>query len=668
MYQGKIIEYIDQGSFICTLCLQEKGNRLHLLNLSNREVNLAPKRALLVSRSSMDTNSPRGELLNGLKQTEEMRRRLQQQVQVIELWELVKDEKGGFDYKYLAELCFGEHVTDDHVSALVRALFDDKLYFKMKDGWFLPNSEERIEQIVRQREEEAAREENLRQGSKWLTALIADKPVEEPPCRQEIIDLLVELAIYGPEAPHVKYGKELLSRVGISDIGQARGLLVRLGIWEEDENLDLIRLDIKGPFNERVLDAARKLTREEISRSEEEDLRDLNVFTIDGPYTRDFDDALSMEITGEEIQLGVHITDVAGVISPESILDSDASQRGSSLYLPCCQIPMLPHELSQDILSLMQGRDRRAISLLCRFDKTGNLLDYRFTPSLIRVRKRLTYDEVNFLYTEDETLGRLYRISQILHQRRIDQDAMVLSLPELSINIHPDSAISIEMVDQQSPSRNIVAEFMILYNWLAARFCREKGVPILYRGQEAPSERLSIDERGYVYFVFKQRRKLSPLMINTEPRPHKGLGLDVYTNVSSPIRRYSDLVIQRQIRNVLLNRAPAYDVEALEEIRMSLGTLLKDLAIVRRNRTRYWIQKYLLHHVGETFPAIILDVLKNSYRTLLLDVLLVVEMKRQNGQNLAEGQRVMIRIKKSDPWNDILRIEYAGQEAEKAAA
>jgi exoribonuclease-2 len=660
MNEGKIVEYIEQGRFICTLCLQDKGNRLHLLTPFNRELNLSPKRALLISNASIDTLSPREELLSRLRQIEALRKRLKAEVQVKELWELVREEEQGFDYKYLAQLCFGEMVTDDHISALVRALFEDRLYFKMKDGCFVPHSTEMVDLIIRQREEEARREERLREGSAWLMEILQDRVVRDPSCKEEIIQLLVELALYGVEAPNFKYAKELLLRTGISDVQRARQLLVKLAVWEEDENLDLHRFDIRTTFNSDVLHLSEELARAAFEDTKREDLRHLDIFTIDGPLTRDFDDALSIESRSDSITLGIHISDVANVISPDSLLDEEASQRGSSLYLPRRHIPMIPHNLSQDTLSLRAGCDRQAISLISRLDRSGHLLDYRFVLSLVNVKRQLTYDQVNEIYTMESPLEEAYQLSQFLRQRRIDQGALILSLPEVYVKINPDSSLSLEMVEQNTPSRMMVAEFMIFYNWLAARFCRDHNIPALYRGQQEPSEKLSITEAGYVYFVFKQRRKLNPLMVDTEPRCHTGLGLDAYTNASSPIRRYLDLVLQRQLRGYLIDGSPPYDKEELDNIRVSVEPILRDLERVKRNRVRYWIQKYLLQHMGEKFSAVVLDILRGRCRILLIDFLLVGEMKRDNGQDFFEGQRIMVTVKKSDPWNDLLSLEYAG--------
>jgi exoribonuclease-2 len=247
-----------------------------------------------------------------------------------------------------------------------------------------------------------------------------------------------------------------------------------------------------------------------------------------------------------------------------------------------------------------------------------------------------------------------------LRKKRLEQGALILSLPELTFHIKSGSSISLEMIPQDTPSRMMVAELMILYNWLAARFCRDNNIPILFRGQKNPSEILPIDERGYIYYVFRQRRKLHPLIIDTKPSPHTGLGLDVYTNLTSPIRRYLDLIVQRQIRDFLYNSPLRYNMENLEKTRLSVVESLRDLNIIKRNRTRYWILKYLSLNLKKNYPAIVLDVMKNKYRMILTDFLFTVEMKKGKDQNFSEGQNVLLKVKKSDPWSDSLILEWAG--------
>jgi exoribonuclease II len=659
MGHGKIIEFIDQGKIHCTLCMQDKGNKLHLLTPLNQQLNISPKRALLISNSSIDPQGNREEILNRLKQVDILRERLKKEICVKDLWDLIRDENESFDYKYLAQLCFGEDVTDDHISALVRALFEDKSYFRMKDGRFIPITEEKVEEAERQKEQEALKEERLNLGSAWLREALQKHvpPGSEP--ENAVIDILVELAVYGREAPNVKYGAELLLRAGINDVNEARGLLVRLGVWDEDEPVDLYRFNIRRSFDNDLLIQASGLSW--IDTRGREDLRYLPAFTIDGPSTRDFDDALSIEIIDDYLQIGVHIADAAELITPDSPLDREAFLRASSLYLPGRLIPMLPEKLSDDTLSLLEGKDRPAISLLARFDRAGNLHDYRFTTSVINVRQHWTYDHVNKIYDRNVLFTALYRLCDILHKKRIEQGALVLSLPEPSIETDENSAITIKMVSQETPSRMLVAEMMILYNWLAARFCRDNGIPTLFRAQKEPTGRLSVEGTDYIYYVFMQRKKLFPLVIDTEPDPHSGLGLDAYTNLSSPIRRYFDLVCQRQLKHFLVCGAGLYNRDELEKIRVSVGPTLKDLNLVKRNYLNYWILKYFEGHIGQEFPAIILDVMKKNYRIIMKDCLYVTEMKREGGQDFKAGMNITVKIRKAEPLDDTLRVEPTGR-------
>lgn len=656
MAQGKIVEYIDQGRFVCTVCLQDKGNRLHLLTPSNREVNLSQKRIMLISEATIDISRSREDLLERLKQKEEKRIRLKDQIDVKDLWELVQDEDETFDHKYLAHLVFGETVTEDHFSALMRALFENRLYFKMKNGHFLPYSKEKVEQIIRQREEEAAKTEKLRQGSDWLKEIQEGNKLNDPPCKADVVHLLIQLVLYGNDAPDFKYGKELLLNAGISDIRQARGLLVKLGEWEEDENLDLLKSGVETAFTQAQLEASARLTGQQADLAGREDLRDLPCLTIDGPFTQDFDDAISFKMVGDELHVGVHIADVAGAISEDSILDLTAAERASSQYLPRRHIPMLPEDLSRDVLSLRQGRDSNAISLLARFDKAGALLDYRFAPTVIHVAQQLIYEDVNAQLEGDPLFKEMHRFSQRLGHKRMHIGALNLSLPDLEVRFNGE--LSLKLVEQDTPSRIIVAEFMILYNWLAAKFCMENQIPILFRTQADPSERLPLDEKGYLYYVFRQRRKLSPLHIRTKPDPHSGLGVEMYIQATSPIRRYHDLVNQRQIHNYLLQKELIYDEKRLKEIRISTAPVIKSLGIIKRNRLRYWILKYLSQHRGKKLKALVIDEFKSKYRIVLTDFHMLADIKRQDGIILSQGQEILVEVKKADPWDDIINLEY----------
>ena len=660
MHQGKTIEYIDQGRIICSLCLQDKGSRLALLTTQNREINLSLKRVFLISTSTIDPIRPREGLIIRLRQIEELRKQLKNEVNVSDLWELVRDENESFDFKYLTHLCFGEDITDDHISGLVRALFEDNLYFKIKDGRFIPCSEKKIEQIILQREEERIKEEKIRIGSSWLRDVLQNKKVQDPEEKQQIVSALIDLVLYGKESLDFNFSRELLTRTGVTDTQETRKILVRLGVWDKDEPLELLRLKIRTVFSDRLIREAEVIKEEtEFNTLGREDLRDLECFTIDGSHTKDFDDALSMDTQGEYTRIGIHISDVTEFVLPDSELDKEALLRASSLYLPQRQISMIPEKLSHDATCLKQGVDRPAISLLANFDRQGNLYNYRFVLSVINVKKQLTYDGVNERINED-TFSQLYRLCEGLRRKRIEQGAMILSLPDLFIEIDCGTPVSLRLLSQETPSRKMVAELMILYNWLAARFCRDNNIPTLYRTQKAPSEVLTMGDKDYTHYVFKQRRKIHRLVIDTKPAPHSGVGMDVYTAVSSPIRRYLDLAVQRQIKGFLSDGVPLYNREELDQIRMRVDPILKDLNAVRQSRIRYWILKYLMGQLNRTFNAIVIDVMKSRIRMVLTDFMFVAEMKKDAGHKLSAGMYIFVKVRKSDPWTDELQLKFEG--------
>jgi exoribonuclease-2 len=657
MVEGKIVEYIDQKRFVISVCLKDKLSKLQLLTSSNHEVSISPKRPLLISSNSLNISKPREELLGELKTIERRRIEYMEKVSVHDLWELTHEEDEVFPFQYLTQLAFDDNITDDHISALVRALFADRVYFKLQDNSFIPHSPAKVEQIQNARVAAELREREIIEGASFLRGVINGRTTDNSTRKEKIIDVLTQLALYGNEAPDFKLGREMLSRAGIKDINQAYELLVRLNVWDEDENLDLHRFKTKIDFSELVLKEANTIMKKEVDPTGREDLTGLSIFTIDGPYTRDFDDALSLEPLRKGYRLGVHITDVTPFIEPDNYLDREASLRASSIYLPMHQIPMFPQELSNNALSLVKDRKRLAISLLADFDGDWNLTQYRFSPTVLRVEKQLTYDEVNTAYLHEPIFLALYRLAQALRQKRAANGAMMIPLPEIHFEFENDSTIRVKLIEQDTPARIMVSECMILYNWLVARFASDNGIPILYRSQEPPQERLPVDEYNYIYYVFQQRRKLQPLSIDTIPRPHSGIGVEAYTNVTSPLRRYLDLLVQRQIHSGICNGNPMYAESRLKELSVSIQQTLKDIDMMNRNQNRYWMLKYLGGRINDSIVAIVFQKLRSKYLIILTDLLFVAELPLISGHELSPGENIVVVVKKSEPRDDTLILE-----------
>jgi exoribonuclease-2 len=451
----------------------------------------------------------------------------------------------------------------------------------------------------------------------------------------------------------------MFSRAGIRDMNQAHNLLVRLDIWHEDENLDLHRFNIKIDFSRPALEETDRIVNTRVDFSGREDLTGLSVFTIDGPFTRDFDDALSLEAFNGGYRLGIHITDVAPFIEPDGPLDREAFGRASSIYLPADKIPMFPPELSNNALSLVKDVKRLAITLLADFDEHWNLIGHRFAPTVVQIEKQLTYDEVNETYLEDPIYLALYRLAQALRQKRAEGGAMLIPLPEIQFEFNDDGPVRVALIEQDTPAKLMVSECMILYNWLTAKFAAEYNIPILFRGQGPPQEILPIDESRYIYYVFQQRRKLHPLSVDTVSQPHSGIGVDVYTNATSPLRRYMDLLVQRQIHSSLATQRPVYTESRLKEICMSVQQTLKDIDLMRRNQIRYWVLKHLAGRIHERLPAIVFQKLRSKYLVILTDLLFVAELPSTSTHELSPGEEITVIVRRSAPRDDIVILELA---------
>jgi exoribonuclease-2 len=253
----------------------------------------------------------------------------------------------------------------------------------------------------------------------------------------------------------------------------------------------------------------------------------------------------------------------------------------------------------------------------------------------------------------------LYRLAQAFRQKRAMNGAMLIPLPEISFTFDDNSHLRATLIEQDTPARIMVSECMILYNWLAAKFASETGVPILYRGQEPPQEILPFDESHYIYYVFRQRRKLHPLSVDTLPQPHSGIGVDMYTNVTSPLRRYTDLLVQRQIRSALTEDKPVYTESQIKEINVSVQQRLRDVDMMKRNQIRYWILKYLAGRINERLPAIVFQKLRSKYLVILTDLLFVAELPLVSTYELSPGDEITVAVKRSVPRADILSLELA---------
>ncbi len=657
--EGRIAEFIEDGRMYLAFCLQEKAGKLHLLTLRNKELNLSPKRVLLWFEKRYPATLKREEQILILRNVEERIEELKRQVNVAELWEIVMEEEA-LEFKDLGELVFGKGARDEQISAVVRALFDDKVYFKLKENRFYPNPKERVEEYFRKKEEEERRRQRIEQNIQWLKTALSQgiESIEE---NQDVINLLKGLALYNREAPEFETIAQIMREFGGPEPKIAYEILLRLGVWTPDEDLALIRSQFPIEFPSRLHLPVIGIVNRKISLEGRVDLRDLRVFTIDGPKTKDFDDALSLEKKKDGFRLGIHITDITPFIKPGSELDNFLMERGSSLYLPTRYIPMMPPSLSEETLSLKEGKDRCAITLFVEMAHNFKITSHQFVASVIRVSDQLTYDQVDSNLEIEERLEILHQIANALIRERMDKGALDLTLPELIISVRYDGKVELSLLDLSTPSRRLVAETMILYNHLCARFLRDQNIPALFRVQEGPTERLDSTGHDKVFYVFQQRRRLMPLSLSTTPGPHAPLGVDAYVQVTSPVRRYLDMVVQRQVSAAITGLGQWYSAKDLDEIKAQLDLVMKEQEKIKKASLNFWTIQYLKQNPDKVFTGIVLDDMRSRYRIIIKEVLMVVEAKKDDllGSHMP-GEVIRLKITKADPWTSQVEVKEVG--------
>jgi exoribonuclease-2 len=377
--------------------------------------------------------------------------------------------------------------------------------------------------------------------------------------------------------------------------------------------------------------------------------------TIDGQATHDFDDAISIEKIGDQFRLGIHIVDVAHFVRQGDIIDQEALSRGSSIYMPDQKISMLPASLAEGLCSLKAGAIRPAISTMVNLSPSLEVIDFEILSSLIKVKRQLTYYDVNQEADQNPDIVILRAIAEKFHQQRLDAGAVQITVPEINVWLADDGTISVNRINRESPGRMLVSEIMIMANWLMARYLAENKMPAVFRSQPGPRERLYKGDGGTVFQNWMQRRFLSRFVLGTKPEKHSGLGLNAYVTATSPIRKYFDLLTQRQIRAVIGLDRP-YTSDEITQILQLLELPMANVSRLQFGRNRYWLLKYLEQHIGRKEEAIVLMKRRNDYQILLSSYMVECDLPLSSGFVLKPEDLIQVTIQNVSARKDLLQV------------
>ncbi len=391
------------------------------------------------------------------------------------------------------------------------------------------------------------------------------------------------------------------------------------------------------------------------------DLRGLPFVTIDGETARDFDDAVCLERgRAGGFHLHVAIADVSHYVRPGSALDREASRRGTSVYFPDRAIPMLPEELSNRLCSLNPERDRLVLVAELELDRGGRQREARFYRGVIRSRARLTYTKVAALLSDAETpeilawraelgdlvdqLRAMHGLMRLLYRKRVQAGSLDLDLPEALVDLSEEGrSIGVRLFSRNDAHR-IIEELMLAANCAVATYLRDQEIPFPYRIHEPPDP-TDVDElnaflRAFGFFVdYRARvepgdvqelltqlqghrlsrvlsrlvlRSLTQAQYSTHNVGHFGLAFPIYCHFTSPIRRYPDLLVHRQLGRLFdgeVDRARGA-AGAMEELSVQSSQSERQAMEAERAMLDLKKAEFMLTHLLEPQAGTIVSVTK----------------------------------------------------------
>ncbi len=478
---------------------------------------------------------------------------------------------------------------------------------------------------------------------------------------KERVDELIELVL---EVPELKLpGRDSL---------RAFHLMVELGVWDKHENVWLHRYDVHTAFSPELIEEAERIADEPFTPEPwRRDLTYTSCVTIDDPYTRDLDDALSCQPLLEGgWEVGIHIADPGAFVPHGSPLDLEARRRGTSIYLPTGVVPMFPPALSEGAMSLEAGRTRPALSTIVRFDEWLEIESVEVVPTVVRVTTRMTYEEVQEILDDEHSRHRfapaLHDLSYLadeLYQQRISQGGVNFNIPEgkVFVELEEDgkARVDVRAIDTSTPARTLVSEMMILCGMLMGEYCSERDIPVIYRRQDDPDGDLYdasiLDLPEGLARTFGMLRKMKRGDISTYPSRHFALGLDAYVQASSPIRRYSDLLCQRQVLTHLRDEPAQHGPQEVLEIAATAEATGREASTVERETRRYRTQHMLQRQKGTHLDATVVAHLRGGSLLVFLNDL-AIRARCSATRTPALGERVTVEVERSDPRRDLLRL------------
>ncbi|MEG0962759.1 MAG: ribonuclease R [Lachnospiraceae bacterium] len=412
-------------------------------------------------------------------------------------------------------------------------------------------------------------------------------------------------------------------------------------------------------FPDKVLSQAEKVANpvSDADMAGRMDLRTWQMVTIDGEDAKDLDDAITLTQEGENYCLGVHIADVTNYVQEHSILDVEALERGTSVYLVDRVIPMLPHSLSNGICSLNAGEDRLALSCIMTIDTKGTVIDHKIAETVVNIDRRMTYTSVKKILADKDAeeiaeyqelvpmFERMEKLAAILREKRKKRGSIDFDFPETKMILNEQGKPVEIRPYERNVATKIIEDFMLIANETVAQDYFWQEIPFLYRTHDIPDtekiQKLGLFINNFGYSIKGASEDIHPkelqkLLTRIEDTPeealisrltlrsmkrakyttvstgHFGLATPYYCHFTSPIRRYPDLQIHRIIKENLRGRMNQKRIEhydkILPEVAVSTSEMERRADEAERETVKMKKVEYMQEHIGEIYEGVISSV------------------------------------------------------------
>ena len=467
-----------------------------------------------------------------------------------------------------------------------------------------------------------------------------------------------DIFVAGKNSLNAKSGSKVVCNILSYENGKSpEGEIVEiLGFGNDiltEELSILVENGVKQNFDEETLNYLKNIP-DQVSEKDKFnrlDLTDKLIITIDGDDSRDFDDAISLELKNGVYELGVHIADVSHYVRDNTPIDDEAKLRATSIYFPDRVLPMLPEKLSNGICSLNEGVERLTISCIMQVSLQGELITYDIKPTVIKSKFRMTYKKVQGIIDGDKELSSTYEqivplinnahtLSQILRANRKKLGSIDIDSKESYIFVQNNK---ITLAKRENTHANqLIEEFMLLANTTVARHCFYLDVPFVFRTHEKPTDdkikafveflkgigvKTSWNEKNYhpqdfnkllekikdenYYSVVNSvlLRSMQKAKYTSENIGHFGLAFSEYCHFTSPIRRYPDLMVHRILKTILKDyqKANKYEGEVVSVSEHS-SVMERKADEVERQVDKLYVTAYMRDFIGDEFDAVISGV------------------------------------------------------------